>query len=122
ATRALLEHLNAWGDVSTETCWEPACGEGHMVRVLAEGFRTAWASDVHPYGFVRDAGFLHDFVGMVPPPIPELADGPDWIVTNPPFRLASAFVRRGLEVARVGVALLVRTTFLEGVERHRTLF
>src|SRR5690606_19403358 len=30
--------------------------------------------------------------------------------------------RRGLEIAKVGVAMLVRTAFIEGGDRYRTLF
>ena len=43
ATRALIEHvivpdLCPAGDVYTASVWEPACGEGHMARPLAEYF------------------------------------------------------------------------------------
>ena len=30
----------------------------------------------------------------------------DWVVTNPPFRLAEPFIQRSLVVARKGVAIL----------------
>jgi hypothetical protein len=46
----------------------------------------------------------------------------DWIITNPPFRLAEQFILRGLEIAREGVAVLVRSSFLEGKGRYETLF
>ena len=46
----------------------------------------------------------------------------DWVVTNPPFRLAAAFVLRALRVARCGVAIFERTVFLEGVHRYQLLF
>ena len=38
------------------------------------------------------------------------------------FRLAEDFVHRSLKVAREGVAVLVRTVFLESVERYENLF
>jgi hypothetical protein len=44
------------------------------------------------------------------------------VITNPPFRLAEEFVQRSLEVARQGVAVLVRTVFIESVGRYRNLF
>ncbi len=43
------------------------------------------------------------------------ADTVDWVITNPPFRLAEDFVHRSLVVARQGVAVLVRTVFIESV-------
>lgn len=119
ATRALCEHLAEWGDPSKESVWEPACGEGHMARPLAEYFRTVVASDIHGYGF----GTVHDFLSAGTllegsPPI----EAPDWVITNPPFNKAQEFALRAAEIAREGFALLVRTAFLEGGGRLRELF
>lgn len=70
ATRALCEFLESEGQVLAGlSCWEPACGELHMVRPLAE-----------------------------------------------------SFIATGLKVARCGVAMLVRSAFLEGRARHESLF
>ena len=39
ATRALLEHIiERGGYTNTLTCLEPACGAGHMAKVLKEYF------------------------------------------------------------------------------------
>ena len=46
----------------------------------------------------------------------------DWVITNPPFRLAEEFVARSLNVARKGVAILARTVFLESVGRYEAIF
>ena len=46
----------------------------------------------------------------------------DWIITNPPFKLAEGFALRALEIARVGVCLLLRTNWLEGKDRYENLF
>jgi hypothetical protein len=46
----------------------------------------------------------------------------DWVITNPPFRLAEDFVQRSLVVARRGVAILARTVFIESVGRYRNIF
>ncbi|MCW2242787.1 SAM-dependent DNA methyltransferase [Azospirillum canadense] len=110
ATRALCEHvIGLFGHIA----WDPACGRGDMVRPLQEYALAVAGSDVHDYG----AGFpVHDFL------MPYTPDGigcADWIITNPPFRLGIEFARRALELADVGVALLVRTTFLESAERYR---
>ena len=88
STRALIEHVIAPRcDLRPLTCLEPACGRGHMARTLAEYFGTVMASDVHPYGF----GEVFDFTdtGSTVPPA-------DWVITNPPFRLAEPFLLRAL--------------------------
>jgi len=47
---------------------------------------------------------------------------PDWVVTNPPFNLALEFVQRARQEARRGVAMLVRTAWLESEGRYSGLF
>lgn len=113
ATRALCEFI-AQGDpkLHSKMAWEPACGQGHMSRALAEYFETVYSSDVHPYGF----GAIRDF--LFPGDEPTF----DWIITNPPFRLAEQFARTAMDRAREGCAILVRTSFLEGVGRYESLF
>lgn len=114
ATRALIEFgpdaLSKEASVR-----EPCAGRGHMVRALGEYFgpENVEAADVHDYG----AGFaVRDYLAG-PPPAPV-----DWTITNPPFRLAESIAHRALASSRCGVALLVRTAFLEGVRRFETLF
>lgn len=107
ATRALCEMLGGRAALGGMRCWEPACGVGHMARPLAEYFELVYASDVHDYGFGDRADFL--FHGATP--------AFQWIITNPPFRLAEEFAQEGLRRAGLGLALLVRTAFLEGVAR-----
>ena len=119
ATRALCEHLDHWGSVGTESAWDPACGEGHMARPLAEYFARVEASDIHDYGLGHSVG---DFLAGGLLPSWEPTETVDWIITNPPFNRAAALAKRGLDLANAGVCLLVRTAFLEGIERHATLF
>lgn len=115
ATRALLEHLTGklwWPHLDQASVREPAANRGHMVKPLAEYFARVEASDIHDYG----AGFpVQDYLfGPLPPRT-------DWTITNPPFRLAEQFVARALECSK-DVAMIVRSAFLEGVGRHKTLF
>lgn len=116
ATRALLAHVIP---DATGLAWEPAAGEGHMAAVLAEHFAEVWRSDVHDYGGLNALG---SFVGVGPDVVacPQLR--PDWVITNPPFNLAVEFVERALDEAGQGVAVLVRTAWLEGAERYERLF
>lgn len=126
ATRALCEWLRGsecdqlfgasrFDDtpLSGATCREPAANRGHMVKPLREYFGAVDASDIHDYG----AGFpVQDYLfGPDPAPV-------DWTITNPPFRLAEQFIHRALRTSRVGVAVFVRTAFLEGMARHKSLF
>lgn len=114
AVRALLEHVILGGDLRRMSCLEPACGRGHMAETLAERFGAVEASDIHPYGY----GAVRDFADGNPPNEPVH----DWIITNPPFRLAEVFLANALAQARVGVALLVRSVFIESVGRYDRIF
>lgn len=114
ATRALVEHVIGNVEVlKQEVCLEPACGVGHMSKVLKEYFREVKSQDIHPYGY----GELRDYLAH-----PFETSACDWVITNPPFRLAEEFVLRSLQVARRGVAILARTVFLESVGRYENLF
>lgn len=106
----LLRHL----DPEAQTIWEPACGEGHMAAPLAETFEV-FASDIYSFGFGASIDFLHE--GGWAASMAAVTE-PDWIVTNPPFASASAFIRLGLVRARRGVAMLMRLQALEGGPRN----
>jgi hypothetical protein len=116
ATRALFKHvLPQIGVLDVGSVWEPACGEGHMAKVIAEFMQPGepvTATDLFDYGF-GTAGY--DFTGPA-------SIRTDWIITNPPFNAAIEFAKLGLERAAEGVALLVRTQWLEGVRRYNELF
>jgi hypothetical protein len=117
ATRALCNWLLANDCIySTDICWEPACGAGHMSRTLSEYFASVYETDINYYGC--GVGGI-DFLEKSPSNERSLTS---WIITNPPFNKAEKFALRGLEVAHKGVGLLVRTSFLEGVGRYNNLF
>ncbi len=44
------------------------------------------------------------------------------MITNPPFNLAIEFAERAMSEAVIGVALLLRTSWMEGGERYERLF
>ena len=115
STRALVEMLERLGAPNLGgSCWEPACGPGDMSRVLGDRFASVRASDVFDHGGGHE---VQDFTD------PDLRPaGEDWIVTNPPFRLAAEFVFQARRLAFAGVALLVRSAFMEGGTRFAWLF
>ena len=90
ATRALIEHvLKDKETLARSNCLEPACGAGSMAETLKEYFAETCASDAFDYGY----GPVRDFLAE------PYDDGSyDWVITNPPFRLAAAFVLRALEL------------------------
>ena len=103
-TRALLSVETFDGPI-----WEPACGEGHMSRVLIDA-----GYDVHSTDLV-DRGYGEprvDFLMEHRPLAPN-------IVTNPPFKLGEAFARKALALTTGKVALLCRLSWLEGGERAK---
>lgn len=100
-------------DPGPHWAWEPACGAGSFAHGLADYFPRVFATDVHDHGGELQCGGPLDFLSAE-------ADGfeADWILTNPPFEHAQAFVERGLKRARRGVAVLIRTTWLDTLGRY----
>lgn len=106
AIHALIENERFEGRI-----WEPACGDGTMVRVLASTGCPVDASDLYDRGFgVAGVDFLGEYRHV------------DNIVTNPPYNSAEGFVEAGLRQASRKLCLLLRLAFLEGANRQRTIF
>jgi len=86
--------------------------------VLQEYFGEVISSDVHDYGYAAVADFLAE------PSKRRVSahSGADWIITNPPFKLAESFLEVALARSRIGVALLTRTVFIESIGRYERLF
>ncbi len=88
---------------------EPACGKGHISKVLKEhGFEVASFDIVdRGYGQVKDFFSIDKWGGD--------------IITNPPYKDALKWVEHALEIIPEGyrVAMFLRTLFLEGKARGR---
>ena len=116
ATRALCEKLQELDvDIKNKSAWDCASGGGHMIGALAEYFGECRASDIHDYGAGAE---IRDFLSS-----PHGCVGPtDWIITNPPFKLALEFTLKALGEAEEGVAMFCRTNFIEGQKRYAELY
>lgn len=116
ATRALIEYVLKPDRVRDLTAWEPACNRGHMAKPLGEYFKTVRSTDIHDYGWEGQES-VEDFL------FADLEKQANWIITNPPFRLAEQFIDRAFKVRGwLGTAMIVRTSFLESVGRYQNLF
>jgi hypothetical protein len=115
ATRVLMKFLfvDLGWPLDDMTCREPAANRGIMSRTLAEQFPSVEASDVYDYGVGLP---VDDY--LFPGALPMV----DATITNPPFRLAEAFIARALATSSRGVAMFVRLAFIEGEERHEKIF
>jgi hypothetical protein len=118
-TRAFIEKVLAprYPELRWMTAWEPSCNRGYMSRPLSEYFQRVFSSDIHAYGWDGQEA-IHDFLGNLIPPFGEA----DWIIMNPPFSLAEEFIIKAKSMARCGVAVIVRSVFLEGSGRYTRLF
>jgi len=93
--------------------WEPACGEGHISRVLAAYGHHVESTDLIDRGYgISGQDFLEQ-------PYFTSFDGD--IITNPPYKFAKEFVEKALEVVNPGrkVAMFLKLTFLEGKSRRK---
>jgi hypothetical protein len=89
--------------------WECACGEGHLSKVLVERGYNVRSTDLIDRGY-GEGGV--DFLAQSEP-----FDGD--IITNPPYKYASEFVYKALDLVPEGrkVAMFLKLQFLEGKKR-----
>ncbi len=103
-TQALLSR-----EMIAGTICEPCAGEGHIVRVLeSKGLFVSPNDITWPHGFDMTQ--------------PENWLLRDWTITNPPFNKATPILQNAYEHSRIGVAFLLRLSYLEPcVDRARWL-
>ena len=94
------------------TVWECACGEGHLSEVLKKNGYNVISSDLIDRGYGKGGiDFLkHEFK-------PYNGD----IITNPPYKYATEFVYKALEILQENrkMAMFLKIQFLEGKERRK---
>jgi hypothetical protein len=85
---------------------EPACGEGHISKLLNEEMTTSYDLVDRGYG---DGVF--DFLKT------EIVGDYNTVITNPPFKFFQEFVERALEIANKKVIMFGKLQALEGQKR-----
>ena len=95
--------------------WEPACGIGRIVDSAINARVRCVASDL-----------IDRAAGRFMAPIDFLRCNLPWpdcygIVSNPPFKIAEAFVKHALELAPKKVAMLLPANWVQGDKRSRWL-
>lgn len=102
---ALLEVETSWPSLSV---WEPACGKGHISKVLQEHGFGVISTDLNDYGYGHTGiDFLATSTARAPV-----------IITNPPFKLAQLFAEHALALGVQKLALFGRLAFLESKGRR----
>lgn len=109
ATSVLLERC---AELRGFDVLDPCCGDGRMaVQLLAAGrFREVRLNDIAPPEHAA-SWVIASRKDAADPDV--YLPAPDWVVTNPPFNAAGDIARVALQRARMGVALLLRATWLE---------
>jgi hypothetical protein len=88
--------------------YECCCGEGHISKELELNGYDVESTDLIDRGFgTPKIDFLLE------------QEKRDNIITNPPFKLATQMVRHAQNIAKYKIAMLLKLTFLEGVERYK---
>jgi hypothetical protein len=105
---AVARLLHIEGKYLPQCIWEPAAGDGAIVRPLQDAGFTVFASDIVDYG-LKDCTII-DYLRAKP------MNGAQGIVTNPPYKLAMNFAIKALKEMPY-LALLLRTNFLESTAR-----
>lgn len=112
ATRALIIEFP---EISGGRLLDPCCGDGRMAALLASRFSAVLLNDIQPNPSVNrwnmDARNVELYAEA----------RPDWVITNPPFLAAGGIAWTAIHHAAVGVALLLRCTFMEPVESRSWL-
>tara|TARA_R110002020_G_scaffold89633_1_gene218931 strand:+ start:181 stop:696 length:516 start_codon:yes stop_codon:yes gene_type:complete len=107
ATESFLDVEKFEGSV-----WEPACGDGAISKVLEAHGMDVTSNDLNDFGYGQsNIDFLM-----------EVRKEADNIISNPPYKLASDFISKAIDLSVGKHAWLLRLSFLEGIARHTRIY
>ena len=97
-----------------ENVWECACGEGNLSEVLKEYGYNVFSTDLIDRGYQDE---LMDFINT----------DNKWfgdIITNPPFKYTTEFVKKALDSVDEGnkVAMFLKLNYICGVKRYNEIY
>lgn len=91
--------------------WEPACGEGHMSKVIEGMGYQVISSDLHDRGY----GIVGiDFLKTSRVDIYRT----EWIITNPPFTLSEEFIKKCID-HNLPFAMLLKSQYWHSKKRQK---
>jgi len=99
--------------------WDPACGEGRIVRALRARGHDAVGSDIKQRNGFKSLQL--DFMRSDPGTLIAYAANFPNLFFNPPFRQSQEFVKQAIQVAERKTVAILPTEFLHGDERSRWL-
>lgn len=113
ALEKLLSKCKEMG-ITFSNVWEPACGLGHLSDVLISHKIHGQSSDLIHRGYIHQTG-VSDFLAH---PISAGWEGD--IITNPPYKYATEFVYKCLELIPEGrkVAMIFPQRYLSSKSRY----
>lgn len=105
AVKKLLEVENF-----SSSIWEPACGGGHISKLLINNGYVVRSSDIVDRGFENT--YVEDFLKINKNTYGD-------IITNPPYKYAKEFVEHALDISdnKTKIAMFLKLTFLESEKR-----
>lgn len=124
ALRCLFKFLEEKNIQLSNSVLEPACGMGHLSEKLKEHYATVVSTDLIDRGYgASGIDFLKSTKFEENGNILEAKQDFD-IVTNPPYKHATEFVKHSLDVLQPGkiCAMYLKLIFLEGISRYKNIF
>ena len=112
---AIDKLIGAIKNMLPKKVWECACGTGCLSDRLKDFGYDVVSSDLIDRGY----GDVADFLKTI-----EMPTDCNCIITNPPYKYATEFVKHSLELLKEGglCAMFLKTTFLEGQKRYDEIF
>lgn len=94
--------------------WEPACGEGNLSEVLKQHGHRVLSTDL------VDRGYQDNVLDFLESDIKWTGD----IITNPPFKYTTEFIKKGLDSIEFGrkLALFLKINYLSVKARYREIY
>jgi hypothetical protein len=115
-----IDGMLSWGAI-----WDPACGQGNVLRAAHDFGYLVHATDIAFRGYAGGKGLFQelDFLGGIDFVRSAAPKRNFSIVSNPPYSykkgISEAFVRRALELATDKVAMLLPVKWQASQARHR---